>query len=414
MPEGADISSIESASPARAAESGRIDYIEILRAFAIMFVILEQVRINLFHWNLPALNHLAKYFEFWSGVDLFLAISGFVIARSLLPQLAVAKNPTAFINATLCFWVRRAWRLLPSAWLWLLLIQLATAFFNRSEAFGLFHTNFQSAVASILDVANLRSFLLAANHEWFGPAFPYWSLSLEEQFYFLLPFLVLASGRYLVIVSGILVLSQLFLPRLHSPLIMVRSDALLLGVLIAVWSKQSTFRLFQPVALSRYPAARWATLILVLGSIAALSPIDTPLIPFPVGIIALLSAALVVIASYDQDYLMRKGAFKSALLWVGSRSYALYLVHIPSYLMTREIWYRIEPVGTIFTGRFTLRFALTALALMLTLAELNYRLIERPLRMRGAQIARRLAMRIPQGNLQPSQSVTVFPVALSS
>jgi len=81
------------------------------------------------------------------------------------------------------------------------------------------------------------------------------------------------------------------------------------------------------------------------------------------------------------------------MLWFGSRSYALYLIHIPAFFVTREIWFRIEPPGTVFTGAFTLRFALTASVLLLTFTELNYRLVEVPLRRRGARIAERIARR---------------------
>ena len=118
--------------------------------------------------------------------------------------------------------------------------------------------------------------------------------------------------------------------------------------------------------------------------------------PDSAGVVALLSAALVLVASYNQDYLMRDGPIKRALLWIGSRSYTLYLIHAPSYFLTREIWYRIEPAGTNFGGNFTLRFVLTALVLLVLLTELNYRLVETPLRIKGARIADRLALRVPR------------------
>ncbi len=70
---------------------------------------------------------------------------------------------------------------------------------------------------------------------------------------------------------------------------------------------------------------------------------------------------------------------------------ALYLIHIPIFFLTRELWFRIERPGTIFDGTFTLRYALTAIAFMVAFAELNYRLVEVPLRRRGAAIALRIA-----------------------
>jgi peptidoglycan/LPS O-acetylase OafA/YrhL len=109
--------------------------------------------------------------------------------------------------------------------------------------------------------------------------------------------------------------------------------------------------------------------------------------------VALISAILVFFASYDRDYLFPAGPLKQVMLWFGSRSYALYLIHIPAFFATRELWFRIEPEGTVFDGTFTLRFALTAGLLLLVFTELNYRFVEVPLRRRGARIAQRIAER---------------------
>src|SRR5690606_16205729 len=69
---------------------GRILDIEVLRALAVIGVVVHHARDNLFTWTSPGLERLAVYFGGWVGVDLFFVISGFVIARSLLPQLQSA------------------------------------------------------------------------------------------------------------------------------------------------------------------------------------------------------------------------------------------------------------------------------------------------------------------------------------
>jgi peptidoglycan/LPS O-acetylase OafA/YrhL len=80
---------------------------------------------------------------------------------------------------------------------------------------------------------------------------------------------------------------------------------------------------------------------------------------------------------------------------MGSRSYGLYLIHVPAYLAAREIWFRVSP-DLVGPGRHHLALLLvTAVPVTFLLAELNFRLVEDPLRRRGAQIAKRMLQREP-------------------
>jgi peptidoglycan/LPS O-acetylase OafA/YrhL len=385
----------------RPGKKGRIGDIELLRAVAVIFVIIQHAGSNLFPWGGGRiLTHLCYYFNFGIGVDLFFAISGFVIARSLLPDLERRTSNAGFFNSAIAFWVRRAWRLLPSAWLWLALILLAVVFFNRSGAYGGVAANIEATVTAVLNVANFR-FADVFFHYDPGASFPYWSLSLEEQFYILLPLLAWVAGRRLPYVMAASVLAQFFIVRSgeatsHFEITMsvVRSDALCLGVLIAIWSRHPSYRLVEPTGLRGFPLARLAILAILLVCLASFGSPNLHLVSFSMGMVALISAALVLIASFDGDYLFPNGMVKRAMLWIGSRSYALYLIHIPVYYGTRELWFRMEPAGTVFDGRYTLRFTVTALLLLLILAELNYRFIETPLRRRGARISKHILDRV--------------------
>ena len=70
------------------AAKGRIGDIECLRGIAVIMVIFYHAHLALFTWPMPQLDHIeANYLQTWPGVDLFFAISGFVIARTLLPSL---------------------------------------------------------------------------------------------------------------------------------------------------------------------------------------------------------------------------------------------------------------------------------------------------------------------------------------
>jgi peptidoglycan/LPS O-acetylase OafA/YrhL len=367
--------------------SSRIGDIEILRGFAVLFVVLHHACTNLFTWDASGLSRFYAYFGGWFGVDLFFAISGFVIARSLVPRLQSSATREHAIRTILAFWVRRAWRLWPAAWLWLGIILFASIVFNNAGAFGSFRSNFEATVVAVLQVANLR-FAEVFMQQPYGASFHYWSLSLEEQFYLMFPLVVLLSRRFLPYVLVALILFQFFLTR--TPMLMAfRTDALALGVLIALWSRHSSYELFRPAFLRHWRLGTALT-VAVFVFMGALGSDQLHMVSIRIGMIALLSALLVWIASYNEDFLLRPGVFKRVMVWMGSRSYAIYLIHVPAFFFVRETFSRLDPEVKAFNGDFFWPFALSALLLILLLSELNYRYVEAPLRRKGGLIAERI------------------------
>ena len=364
----------------------RIDDIEILRGIAVLMVVFHHAHDNLFTWVTPSLTQFYTYFSGWVGVDLFFAISGFVIARDLVPRLQASPRGETTTRLVLAFWIRRFWRLIPSAWLWLMVILIASVAFNQSGVFGAFRTNLEATVAGVLQIANIRfaeSFM-----NWpYGASFVYWSLSLEEQFYLLFPLVILLARRYLVYAMILLVLAQFFLVR--TPMLMVfRTDALALGVLLALWSRHSSYELFKPVVFGHFRAG----LAVLAGALLCMSILGSDQlhnVNIKVGMIALVSALLVWVASYNYGYLSMPRPLSSVLIWVGARSYGIYLIHIPAFFFTRELWYRLHG-GADFGPDFFYPFLLTATALIVMLCELNYRLVETPFRRKGKLIAERM------------------------
>lgn len=382
-----------SGAPRRA--NGRILDIEVLRAFAIGMVVVHHAAGNLIPWLSGAEGPLYGHFGFGAGVDLFLAISGFVIARSLLPILPPTNEPLAFFNTALAFWIRRAWRLLPSAWLWLAIPLAASVVFNRSGAFGSFQANFAGAAAAVLNVANAHFAYTFARYPP-GAVFPYWSLSLEEQFYLALPFVIFFARGRLPIVLVAIVAAQFFIKRLGAmgdlQFATTKSDALCLGVLLAIWSRGAEYRRNEPVMLAT-PLGRW---LLPPAFLLVFALTGGPMFGLPrytVGLLAVFGAAIVWVASYDRDYLFPPGRLKRALCWVGGRSYGIYLIHVPVYFATREFWSRIWPAALQPGPHHMALLLATSLPLIAILAELNFRLVEDPLRRRGARIAERVRRR---------------------
>lgn len=367
--------------------SKRIMDIEVLRAIAVLGVLFHHLQGSLFTDPVPLLEQIHGWAQPWWGVDLFFAISGFVIARSLIPTLQGCTTRQEYWQETRNFWLRRAFRLLPSAWLWLALMLLACVFLNRSGAFGTLSANLQATLAGVLQYANFR-FADSFFHYEYGSSFVYWSLALEEQFYLLFPLLILLFRRHLVWALLALVAVQILTVR--TPLLMVvRTDALALGVLLAMWSAQPSYQRWQPTFLRR-PWAGISALITIGLLLSFMATDRFTFASYRIGSIAVLSAVLVWIASYNRDYLMPAGIVQRLLAWVGSRSYGIYLIHIPAYQLVRELIFRLQNAGLPSPAGHPIVTLLLAFGLIVLLSELNYRFIEMPMRNRGAALVKRL------------------------
>ena len=316
----------------------------------------------------------------WCGVDLFFVVSGFVITRGLL----VALDDGAARQVLPRFWLRRAFRLWPASWFWLCLIFLGSALFRDPPFMGTLALNVRGALAGAFGFADIR---LAANgfaHSY-GASFPYWSLSLEEQFYLVLPFLILMARRRLALVAVVLLLIQL--PLRHDRLyFFTRTDGLLWGVLIASSPALMASGGITARRLAVCPGAGLLVLAVSLAGMSQLSPPFEQSPPFRLGLLAVFAALPVWLAANDVD-LFRAGALQPALLWLGSRSYALYLCHVPVFQCASALSHWWPPLAGVLAEHVEWRSTLIGLPLLAACAEFTYRYVETPLRRVGGRLS---------------------------
>jgi len=364
--------------------------IEYLRALAIGLTLLSHLPALLpFHQDF--FNSIFSVYMPWTGVDLFFCISGYVVSKAYFDFFDNHRQDGRFWLAAQSFWIRRIYRLLPTAWLWVAIPLLLSIVFNQSGAFGSWYDNLRSITAVVTFSGNLAN----QYHMTLGPNSVYWSLALEEQFYFIFPlFLLLVTGNRLrVAILLALIVFQFAFDRnpFGAPASALASsfrlDAMMWGILIFLFSRSSIYKQFEPTFLQ---GSAWKILALNLLLLYMLGAIAGQMIatPIAVGLIAITAALLVIMASFNAGYILSVPLLSPLLEWMGSRSYGMYVIHFPAYRLSQEIWHRYAPTQDLaFDGGLTAELLLTAAILIIVLSELNYRLIEEPLRKKGAAIA---------------------------
>ncbi len=160
--------------PVRASEMGYLPELDGLRGIAALLVVLFHVSeaILFMPYRGRALTLVLRATELgFFGVDIFFALSGFLITRGLLVRV---REQRYFRN----FYMRRVLRLAPPYLLTLILVAVAVPGSGRYLA--------------------LSAVYLANMSPWFGVAMVYpvlWSLSVEEHFYLIWPWLVRRCSR---------------------------------------------------------------------------------------------------------------------------------------------------------------------------------------------------------------------------
>jgi peptidoglycan/LPS O-acetylase OafA/YrhL len=256
--------------------------------------------------------------EFWSGVDLFFVLSGFLIGGILCDHV----NSKSLLRT---FWVRRFCRILPVYLMLLIAYGIAWALLERADYDWLFGTQCPDSYYILF----LQNVWMAASGEWGGNFLAVtWSLAVEEQFYLVLPLLFIGFGsRYVGILATSCCLLAPILRSLSSPLgayvlMFCRMDALFSGVVVALIVRT---RWFNYVNVKDKVFA--SSLFLVALLAVVLDRRASFLGVFKYSFYSVLYAML-LLALYSMRGNVITGLFRARfLIVVGRYSFGLYMYH---------------------------------------------------------------------------------------
>lgn len=114
--------------------------------------------------------------------------------------------------------------------------------------------------------------------------------------------------------------------------------------------------------------------------------IEAVTLPF----MCLCFTAVVVLASGNAAFPSSRGTIYRTMLWIGDRSYSIYLFHFPVMALTWMIEFWATPPAVMASPfAFGLIQAAIALPITMLLADLSYRLVETPWTQVGSALARR-------------------------
>ena len=329
--------------------------IDGLRALAVVAVVLYHVGIGSFSGG-------------FVGVDIFFVISGYVIAGRLVD--------VRDFDSVIDFYIRRIRRIFPALFVTVVVTWLIGAFlFLPAQLDDLS----RSTVATALSASN---FYFWRNSGYFDasaqlrPLLHTWSLSVEEQYYLLLPAMVYAIANFgkkrwalflvpLAVVSfGLSVYATKVAPTANFMLLPTRFWELLLGGLMV----------FAPVRQLPWRFMREALggIGLMLIAYAIFTFTDNTPFPGPNALFPCLGAAFLIYVGENRESptLATRLASLKPLVWVGLISYSFYLVHWPIIVFSRYVILR----------EFSPMESAAIVVLSLTLGFLSYRFIEQPFR----------------------------------
>ncbi|QPW12728.1 acyltransferase family protein [Mammaliicoccus sciuri] len=318
------------------------------------------------------------------GVDTFFIISGYLITSLLIHEY----QQTGTIDL-LHFWKKRIKRLLPAVLFLLSIVLIYTLLFEPS----IIKNVKQDTFAALFYVSN---WWYIFHHVSYFDSFKVmplkhlWSLAIEEQFYVFWPILLMLLLRIkklkrhfvlVVFISSLISLLLMILiaePNVDNSRVYFGTDTrlqtLLLGVLLAyIWPP---FRLKQQIITPLkigIETIGCISIALLIYFMLTVSSNDNWLYFGGIYLISLSSLPAIASAVHPST-LLSKALGNRLFLWIGKRSYSLYLWHYPVITFINKYFVQ---------GQIPFYMILIEIILTLLLAECSYRYVEVPIRVRG-------------------------------
>ncbi len=330
--------------------------IDGLRAVAVLAVVL-------FHAGFGAPGG-------YVGVDVFFVISGFLITSIVIREIGSGKA------SLLGFWERRVRRIFPAAFVVSAVTLAAGWFLLLPEAYGELAG---SAIAHSFFVANV--FFCRKSGYFDGPSeakplLHTWSLSVEEQFYLIIPLFLYGLWRrrswaFVLLLVGALAVSfshsartAIGHPAASFFLLPSRAWELILGVLLACYLQRGGRGTLGPLPANLLAAAGLAAI-----AAAVLLFDDSTLFPGLAAALPCLGAVALIASNADRPTWVGRFLSLPPMVFVGLISYSLYLWHWPLLASLRHLPVENEPAARAL-----------AVAGSFALAVLSWRFVETPFR----------------------------------
>jgi len=305
------------------------------------------------------------------GVDMFFVISGFLITSHIRDAIDAGRFTLT------SFYFRRIKRLLPAAYTVFLFTLLSAPYFLTAPEMKDFYRQMIGAITFTANVAlkNQTGYFEGAAD--LKPLLHTWSLSIEEQYYLLIPAAMLfvsrrfwRTGLFAVFLTS-LGISVVWANRGsdgHFYLLTSRAWELMIGSIGALMiSGQRTSSFIK--------AAFWPALV----GLVLLPMMTVKFEGFDVGVLLICLSTMIVILR--KHPVLAQGALVSGLGWVGNISYSLYLVHWPLLAFLNNAW-----VSSRDEADTVVRLGVVCASVIL--AYLLHRFVEKPLHYSNIRPAR--------------------------